>query len=221
MRIEIQTKPRGIALIIVMLVVVVFMMLAGLFAYQMKVETKLARNASMDGELEWLGRSGVERARWILGQKCEPFDALNQYWAGGSGSLCESNGPLTGISLKNYELGRGSISLDIVDLDRKFNINSISIQNHNTEILDQALTIPMNMDAAEAGKIKNAILDWMDPDDSTQMGSSDTENSYYMSLNPPYRAKNGAIDDITELMLINGITPAMFYGSGQVGQYSH
>ena len=35
----------------------------------MKVEIKLARNASSEAELEWLGRSGVEDARWILAQQ--------------------------------------------------------------------------------------------------------------------------------------------------------
>lgn len=221
MKVEIPSQPRGIALIIVMLVIVVFGILAGGFAYSMKVETKLARNSTMDVELEWLGRSGVERAKWILAQKCEPFDALNQIWAGGGGSLCESNGPLAGLAVDNYELGRGSFSLKIVDLDRKCNINTISVQVGNTELLDQALTMPMGMDAAEAKRIKSAILDWTDPDDNTQMGSSDTESAYYLSLDPPYRAKNGPIDDITELLLIHGVTPAMFYGSGTGAQVSH
>ncbi|MBI5385561.1 MAG: general secretion pathway protein GspK [Verrucomicrobia bacterium] len=218
MRITLQPKPRGIALIIVMLMMVTFMMLAGGFAYSMKVETKLARNASMDAELEWLGRSGVERAKWILAQKCEPVDALNQIWAGGGGSLCESNGPLAGTSLKEeYELGRGRFSVKIVDLERKFNINTIRPDNRGP--LEQALTL-MNIDAAEGSRIVNAILDWMDPDDQTQIGSTDTESRYYLSLDPPHEAKNGPIDDLTELMRINGITPAMFYGSGGDVTYS-
>ena len=201
-------------MIIVMLVVVVFMILAGGFAYSMKVETKLARNSNMDSDMEWLGRSGVEMAKWILSQPkmgCGA-DALNQKWAGGSG---DTN--LADISLDNNQLGRGSFSMKIVDLDRKFNINTI--KPGNTEILRQALIL-VGADAAETPKVVNGILDWMDPDNDPQMGSTDTESSYYMTLNPPYRAKNGPIDDITELMLINGISPAMFHGTGLGGGYS-
>ena len=33
---------------------------------QMKVETQLARNASFEADYEWAGRSGIERAKWIL-----------------------------------------------------------------------------------------------------------------------------------------------------------
>ena len=216
MRIDPQSPPRGIALIIVMVVVVSLSLLAGGFAYSMKVETTLARNANADSDMEWLGRSGIERAKWLLSQ-ARPggmqYDALNQKWAGGTG---DTN--LADIDLKNYPLGPGSISIEIKDLDRKFNINTVTAAN--TEILRQAMIL-MGIDAAESSKIMAGIIDWMDADDETQMGSNDTESSYYLRLNPPYRAKNGPIDDLTEMMLINRITPAMFYGSDHFGQASH
>ena len=61
-------RPAGIALIIVMIIVVVFAILAGGLSYSMKVETKLARNSSWDTELEWIGRSGIELAKYVLAQ---------------------------------------------------------------------------------------------------------------------------------------------------------
>ena len=48
MRIHLDQRRSGIALIIVMIIVVVFAVLAGGLSYSMKVETKLARNASWD-----------------------------------------------------------------------------------------------------------------------------------------------------------------------------
>ena len=49
-----------------MISIMVLTILAAGFAYSMRVETKLARNANSEAELEWLGRSGVEYARWVL-----------------------------------------------------------------------------------------------------------------------------------------------------------
>ena len=69
MNIPFKTSKRGIALVVVMIAVFVLSVLAGAFAYSMKVETKLAMNANNQADLEWLGRSGVEYARWILGQE--------------------------------------------------------------------------------------------------------------------------------------------------------
>src|ERR1051326_4846592 len=87
MRIQGQRNDRGIALIIVMMVILALSVLAGGFAYSMKVETKLARNSSYQSDLEWLGKSGVELGRYVLCQSLqvytEPWDALNQKWAGG------------------------------------------------------------------------------------------------------------------------------------------
>src|SRR5258707_12131440 len=88
-------SEHGIALVIVMIAIFVLAMLAGRFAFRMKVETKLASNANNESELEWLGRSGVDYCRWILAEqkKCpEPFDALNQVWAVGPGTWGAGNG---------------------------------------------------------------------------------------------------------------------------------
>src|SRR5436190_3631070 len=80
MKLSRAQTTRRIALVIVMIVIVVFAILAGGFAYSMKVETKLARNATWETELEWLGRSGVELAKYVLsqpGQSGAQYDALN------------------------------------------------------------------------------------------------------------------------------------------------
>jgi type II secretion system protein J len=94
-------NQAGIALVIVMISVTVLAVLAGGFAYSMKVETRLARNGNNETQLEWLGRSGVEYARWILAEQMripnEPYDALNQVWAGGPGGPGLTNSPLMDV----------------------------------------------------------------------------------------------------------------------------
>lgn len=207
-------KPRraeGIALIIVMVTIFVLAALAGAFALAMKVETKLARNSTSEMELEWLGRSGVELARYVLALQLnipdEPYDAPNQVWAGGAGSMSTSNSPLANLSLKGHKLGNGTYSVTITDCERKFNINTAVT---SPEIMQQAF-ITMGVDAGEAPQIIAAIQDWVDPDDDPHIGGA--ESSYYQGMSPPYLAKNGPIDDISELLLIRGVTPEMYWGN--------
>jgi type II secretory pathway component PulK len=201
MKIPVESSKRGIALIVVMIAVFVLSVLAGAFAYSMKVETKLAMNANNSADLEWLGRSGVEYARWILALQMtiakEPYDSLNQVWAGGPGSMASSNSPLADVSLKDYQLGGGSFSIKITDLERKVNINTA-----DEAMLQQALTV-MGADANDIPTIADSILDWIDADDNTHINGA--ESDYYQGLTPPYVAKNGPIDDISELLLIKGI----------------
>jgi general secretion pathway protein K len=200
------TRQRGIALIIVMTVVAMLGILAGGFAYAMKIETKLARNQDDDSDLEWLGRSGVELAKYVLAIQMtiasEPYDALNQKWAGGVGI---TNEILAEITLENNPLGPGFFSIRIIDQERKFNINSA-----DPMILQQAMIL-LGVDAADSPTIVDSIMDWRDPDDARHLSGAESED--YLALSPPYYAKNGPIDDISELLLINGVTPALYGGT--------
>jgi len=210
MKIPAQTRPQGIALFIVMIAIFVLSVMAAIFVTSMKVETKLAQNAEHGEQLLWLGRSGVELARYVLSQQMsvpgEPYDALNQIWAGGPGGLAESNSPLAGLSLDHYQIGDGTVSIKIVDLERKVNINTA-----NAPTLQQALIL-MGVSADGISVISDSILDWIDPDDNPRLAGA--ESDYYQSLNPPYYAKNAPIDDLSELLLVKGISdhPEIYWG---------
>lgn len=201
-----RSEQAGIALIIVMISIFVLTMLAGGFAWSMKVETKLARNANSESQLEWLGRSAVECARWELAQQLtitqEPYDALNQVWAGGMGGAGTSNSPLADFK-NEIQIEGGGATWKILDLERKANINTAT-----EATLQQALMV-MGVDAGQMTPIVNSILDWIDRDDTTRIQGA--ESDFYQGLNPPYFAKNGPIDDISELLLIKGA--ADFYGA--------
>lgn len=119
-----------------------------------------------------------------------------------------SNSPLANISLEDHKLGNGTYSVTITDLERKFNINTGA---NSPQVLEQAFIL-MGADAGESSQIIAAIQDWMDADDDPRIGGA--ESSYYQGLTPPYLAKNGPIDDISELLLIRGVTPEMYWGAG-------
>jgi len=203
-------KNHGIALIIAMIAIAVLSVLAFAFAASMKVETRLAMNADSEQQMQWMGRAGVETARWILSEEMtipnEQYDALNQIWAGGPGGMGETNSALSGFSLSNIPLGAGQFSLQIVDLERKMNINTA-----NPMQIQQALTA-MGVDADSISTVADSIGDWIDPDDAPRAAGA--ESDYYQGLIPPYYAKNAPIDDLSELMLVKGVTPDMFWGNG-------
>ena len=206
-----KATPRhdsdGIALIMVMCAIFVLSALAAGFVLSMKVETRLAQNANSEQQLLWLGRSGVELARYVLMQhpQGEPFDSLNQKWAGGTGSLAESNSVLSSLSLDNYPVGDGTVSIKIIDLERKVNINTA-----NSQMILQALTL-MGVDANDISVVSDSILDWISPAGPPRVAGA--ESDYYQGLAVPYYAKNAPIDDLSELLLVKGVTPEMYWGS--------
>lgn len=212
------------ALIIVMLLVVALAVIAGVFAHSIKVETKLVTNTRAEADLEWLGRSGVEVARWVLGQsKNLPgqvgYDALNQFWAGGPNPTNILDNPFEDFHLDNIELPPGRISIRIIDQERKININALAAPSPANAILMERALKFAGAEGSDAAGVLAAVTDWIDPDSNSPMGGTrdGAEDDYYLGLDPPYRAKNGPIDDITELLKIKGVTPELFWGAAMPG----
>ena len=201
-------QRRGIALIMVLMVLTVLAVLAGGFAYSMRIETKLARNASWESDFEWMARSGIEVAKYALSQRngiSVGYDSLGQAWAGGR---TETNDTVARLLGNWISLGNGEFRVMLEDADRKFNIN-----NADESVLRKAAEV-VNIDASLTPTMVSSILDWIDADDDPRPNGA--EKQHYLSLNPPYLAKNGRIDDITELLLVEGVSesPGIFWGSG-------
>jgi type II secretory pathway component PulK len=203
-----RARTHSFALIVALMAIFVLSVNAALLWYSMQVDIKLAAKSQDEPQLLWLGRSGVELARWVLSQEAsvpgEPYDALNQFWAGGPGGPGETNSILSNISLDHYNIGDGWVSIKIIDEERFANINTA-----NPQLLQQALT-QMGLDANDIPTISDSILDWVEPGDNPRL--SGAKNQYYLSLNPPYYCKEAPMDDISELLLIKGVTGAMYTG---------
>ncbi|HTR43001.1 MAG TPA: general secretion pathway protein GspK [Pseudomonadales bacterium] len=203
-----SSRTHSFALIVALLAIFMLSANAALLWYSMQVDMKLAGQSNDEPQLVWLGRSGVELARYVLGQEAnipgEPYDALNQIWAGGTGGPGETNGVLTAIDLNHFQIGDGWVSIKIIDEERYANINTAAPQ-----LLTQALTT-MGVDANDIPIVSDSILDWVQPGDTPRL--SGAKNSYYQSLDPPYYCKEAPMDDISELLLIKGVTKAMYDG---------
>lgn len=210
-----KRNEQGIALVMVMVVILAFGVLAASYAFSMKVEVRLAANTTRDPDMEWLGRSGLELARYVLAEKTRipiegRFDALSQMWAGGP---LGTNDVLLAVSLTDVRLGDGLINVQIRDLERKININLA-----DEPLLRRTMEV-MGVDPFTGDVIVDSILDWMDPDWDPRLNGTDGED-YLVEPNPPfpvYLTKNGPIDHISELLLIRGISPNLYYGLGGGG----
>ena len=206
MKISTARKDRAFAVIIALVAVTVLTLIAGAFAFAMKIETKLAANTNDDEDFYWIGRGGVDRACWWLA--CEgnqPFSSLQQYWNGGPGDGPETNGPLAGESLSGFSIGKGTVSLKFEELEQKININTA-----DSPLLQQVLT-QQGANASDISVVPDSILDWISPGDNPRPAGA--KSDYYLGLNPPYNAKDALIDNLDELQLIKGVTRDMYDGT--------
>jgi general secretion pathway protein K len=189
---------RGIAIIIVLWVVLVLSLLISGFAFTMHVETQVASYARKELKAEMLAHSGVEVARMqlildALSPTNSGFDALNQDWSTNE------------LLYVDHELGDGIFNVKVTDEESKIPINRV------TDLQLKRVFGLLGADPADGDVITDSILDWIDTDDLTRLNGA--ESDYYQSLSPPYRAKNGPLDRVEELLLIRGVTPELYHGT--------
>ena len=215
--------------------IIVLAVMAAAFAINMQVEVKLARKANDDVKVEWICRSGIELSKYILAQQManaqEPYDSLNQQWAGGPAGTNGFNVFLENLDLtksawaentvlglifpdqNEFEKKIGSdarCTIQIIDLERKFNINRAAEDSMGKFPLEKTFEL-MGVDTGLSPYLIDAIKDWRDTDDNRRV--SGAESDTYEAKTPSYTAKNGPIDDLRELLLIEGITPEIYWGS--------
>ncbi len=69
----------------------------------------------------------------------------------------------------------------------------------------------------EAQAVVQALKDWLDANDSDAItGLNGAEAGYYAALDPPYACRNGPMVDLTELLLIKGVQPDLYAGTGDL-----
>jgi general secretion pathway protein K len=66
----------------------------------------------------------------------------------------------------------------------------------------------------EAQAVVQAMKDWLDSGDGDAItGLNGAEAGYYAALDPPYACRNGPMVDLSDLLLIKGMQPALYAGA--------
>ena len=222
---KLNSNQSGIALMIVLWVLVLLMALATEFAFSMKMEVNTTRNYKEDTESYYLAKAGINLALAEL-LKDASFHSIHDEhgWVTGKGKSTktpsadeeaptESEGVFDIVNRTDIELGNGSITYTIIDENGKISINSAS-----KIILNKLLAYSGVKEKLEQDTISDSILDWIDSNKNHRLNGA--EDDYYRTQSPPYLAKNGKIETLSELLKIRGITEEIFYGSQEEdGEY--
>lgn len=210
-----KRDERGIALLMVLWIMALLTVIVTEFAYSMRTEVNITRNFKEDMEFYYLARAGVERA---LAELSVDFD-FNYLDGEGNvifakieplpGGIMEAPGMGAEISAgRRIHLGEGTYSYRIIDKEGRINVN---VAVRNSFILNELLLQTGVKEKKTRDTIVDSMQDWVDKDDLHRLNGA--EDSYYLSLTPPYHAKDGHFSTVEELLLIKGVTAEIFYGT--------
>lgn len=98
----------------------------------------------------------------------------------------------------------GTVSLSIVDEDRKLNINSMVVNGQPNALAIQKmqrLFTVLDVDVA----LVQAMVDWITPNGANSIGGD-----YYLQLKPPYQPRYGPMPTLGDLQMVKGFNEAVF-----------
>lgn len=210
---------RGVAILVAIAVVAV-LLTAGLeLNRRIRGSLTAAVHARDRVALYEMAVSGVHAAMVMLinDRRENNTDTLQEDWANPE-KVAEM------VALTPFD--DGSVDVSITDERGKIQVNALvkfpegqqfsASQRFLWErLLEQVFSLFEETPDTDANMIINSLKDWLDDgDDEAITGLSGAESDYYEGLEPPYSCKNGPIDHLGEVALVQGVTPEIFSGAG-------
>lgn len=206
---------RGSGLIVVLWVAGLLGLLVSSFVFDARIEARIISYYRKRSKAEYIAKSGVELATMLIKKSSEAKAS--------SVMVSDEDDPWHEDALKlsrglavrglEHELGDGKIILDIEPEPARRNINSLGVNDMEKEQnLERILEVGgITEDTGLWPELIESFLDWTDQDNLSRAAGAETED-YYAGLEHPYKAKNGPLDTVEELLLVKGYKPAMLFG---------
>lgn len=195
-----RDDERGVVLVLVLLIMIAVVALTLSLARDTRVEIALAAERSDALKLRVMLDSAIQRALADLRLDAEAGEKLNAEWRDNEAEYAALEMADGKVWFLNPEPDPG----DGHEVRYGFK-DTASLLDINVASREQLLKLPGITEEAVDG-----IIDWRDDDD--EVSEEGAESAYYVTLDPPYQAKNGPIESLDELLRIKGIDEQMLYG---------
>jgi general secretion pathway protein K len=196
---RIRPGEKGVILIALLWILTALAVIAMSFSRESFVEVAAARNLRDAAVGYYAARAGIAFTAYQLIQR-RMYPPVRQL------ELPGPPDPLD-LGIVRGTSGDGEYEVEIQDESGKINVNFVM------EDQLKALMEVLGIGTPDADIIVDSIMDWRDADNLRRANGA--EDDYYQTLNPPYKAKNGRIDTVEELLLVRGVSKEYFYGRMQ------
>jgi general secretion pathway protein K len=199
------SKQRGVALIIVLLIVAIVSVLATEMGSRLQLQVKRAANIKENNQAYWYAMGAEQYARKsinLLKEQSDDVIHLDQPWS----------------EEFIYPIEGGGIQAQLFDMHACFNLNALRVNTADKSAVPtgpsetanaflQLLTkAEINIPNFEAETFSDSLADWLDDNDYIQnLGAEDSD---YESKRFPYLAANNLMAHKSELRMVNGVNLA-------------
>jgi general secretion pathway protein K len=198
---------RGSGLIVAIWTIALLSILVISFAFDAHLETQVLSVTRKRHQAEYLAMSGITIAEMLMDKQATvsggeaPEAVADDRWYQPA-LLLKQGKPVAGLVEK---LGEGYIRLDIEPEPGRRNVNKLT--DEDWERILQVGGVPEELWPT----LIDSFNDWVDKDTLPRQNGAETED-YYTTLPAPYRARNGPVDTVRELLLVKGFNETILSG---------
>ena len=196
-------------MIIALWTIALLSMLVMSFALDAMLEGRISTYMRQRRRVDYLTQSGVAIAEMLL-------EKQQNVSASSSSDDEEDRWKEPALRLKRGQtavvdepIGDGVVHVEIIPEPARWNVN-VLVGKEYDEVWDAIFTAS-GLPEEYYAELIDCWTDWVD-EDSIPRSADGAEDDYYKSLEPPYRARNKAIDTVDELRLVKGFVPAILDG---------
>ncbi|MFT5235343.1 MAG: general secretion pathway protein K [Shewanella sp.] len=207
---KLPSKQRGVALIVVLLIVAMVAIIATNINSRNQLSMRRTLNLAQYDQAYWYALSAEELTKKVLKQDLDDSEGrvhLQQYWAQADVVFPAEHGEIAG---------------KISDMRSCFNLNSLSakaqgqgqVKSNGQPKLPLAalqykgLLVALGMDEFSAERLTHTLKDYVDED--TTASAFGAEDAEYESRNVPYRAANTLMNHRSELRAVMGYSQDIY-----------
>jgi len=219
---------EGVALLLALLFVILLSAIVVEYCYEMQVEATLVSSQSDELQAYVAAKSAIAAGISVISSSQQtagtgttnPPRKVNPDGSGTPGNdAADTLLDAWTIGVPIQTINEANMMATIVDEYGKLNLNALvdtetDQPRENVEKILRALFKARKVELDPT----DAIIDWLDVNEDSQ-GSAGAESDTYQSLTVPYHAKNGPMTSVEELLLIKGITPAVYFGDPDQDQW--
>lgn len=179
---------RGVALVMVLLIVAMATTLAVFMAQQQSFWQREMENGRDRAQARRIAEAGIDWARAILADDAatSQFDHGKEMWA---------------MKLPAIPVDGGEVQGTIIDQQGLFNLNNL-VRNGALSAPDLARFQRLLAALGLPQELGSTLVDWLDANSETSANGA--EDEYYLNLAKPYRCANRPLSDIGELAWVRG-----------------
>lgn len=214
-KIKHRDSEKGIVLVVVIIIIAVLMILVADLIYYTQIDTEITVNTRDEIKARYIAKSGIHVAAGTL--KAQSLEELTELTAAFTGQSKNAEGSWA-INVPYFPVGDGSVSVMVIDERSKVNLNSLV--NPLTNQVDQQVLTELRelfrfleIDTGKSERFIASLINWIDaPIEGAEndQESGGANGNFYSSLENPYPIKDGRLDTLPEILMIDGMDDEFF-----------